>query len=95
MSLTTYGTQIDLRDIPARDRVALLFNTYRLLQSGQSMELVSDEDPAPLQTEFRLRQPAGFSWAPTENGPAAWRVRVVRLNHREREVPCGGGCACV
>jgi uncharacterized protein (DUF2249 family) len=91
MSLTTYGTKIDLRDIPARDRAALLVNTYRTLQPGQSMELIADEALDLLQTQFRLQEPAGFSWAPVETGPASWRVRVVRLTGAQREDSC---CSC-
>lgn len=91
MSLTTYGTKIDLRDIPARDRTALLVNTYRSLQPGQSMELVADEALDLLHTQFRLQQPAGFSWASVEAGPTNWRVRIVRLTGAQREDSC---CSC-
>lgn len=91
MSLTTYGTKIDLRDIPARDRSALLINTYRTLQPGQSMEFVADEALDLLHTQFRLQQPAGFSWAAVETGPVSWRVRVVRLTGAQREDSC---CSC-
>lgn len=91
MSLTTYGTKIDLREIPARDRSALLFNTYRTLQPGQSMELIADHDVELLRTQFRLQQPAGFSWASLEVGPATWRVRIVRLTGAQREDSC---CSC-
>jgi uncharacterized protein (DUF2249 family) len=91
MSLTTYGTKIDLREIPLRDRSALLFNTYRALQPGQSMELMADQDLELLHTQFRLQEPTGFSWAPLEAGPTAWRVRVVRLTGAQREDSC---CSC-
>jgi uncharacterized protein (DUF2249 family) len=95
MSLTTYGTKIDLRDIPQRDRPALVLNTYRLLQPGQTMELVNEQDPKPLYDQLQERDPGGFGWDYLESGPDAWRVRVMRITRAQREDSCcSSSCAC-
>ena len=75
MSLTTYGTRIDLRDIPLRDRTALILNTYLALEVGQTMDLLSDDDPSPLYDLERW--PGGFVWDLTQAGPSLWRVRIL------------------
>lgn len=91
MSLTTYGTKIDLRDIPQRDRHSLVLNTYRLLEAGQTMELVNEQDPQGLYQQLQEKDPGGFGWDYLESGPAAWRVRVMRLTRAQREDSC---CSC-
>ena len=79
MTLTTYGTKIDLRDIPSRDRHPLVFNTYRLLLAGQTMELVVDHEPEHLYQEFQEGRLGAFGWDYIERGPKLWRVRIMRI----------------
>lgn len=80
MTLTTYGTKIDLREIPPRDHRGLVLNTYRLLQAGQSMELIHDQDPRPFYRQLQEHEPDGFRWDSVEAAPCVWRVRVVCLS---------------
>lgn len=89
MTLATYGTQIDLGPIAPRERAALVFNTFRLLEAGQTMELVAGEDLQPLQQPLLDRVPGRFGWEVVENGPQRWRVRVLRIRGG-----CGGGGGC-
>ncbi|WP_374567989.1 DUF2249 domain-containing protein [Ideonella sp.] len=77
MTLTTYGTKIDLRDIPPRDHPSLVLNTYRLLKAGQSMELIHDQDPRPLYFQLQEHEPGGFRWNCVEESFSVWRVRVL------------------
>jgi uncharacterized protein (DUF2249 family) len=79
MALASYGTRIDLRDIPARDRHALVERTYGILERGQTLDLLSDQDPGALFHHLQERHPSGFGWDYLERGPALWRVRVLRL----------------
>jgi len=90
MSLTTYGTKIDLRDIPQRNRDALVLNTYRMLMAGQTMELINEQDPIALYHQLQAKDPAGFGWDYLESGPAAWRVRVIRLTRAKQRDTCFG-----
>lgn len=80
MALATYGTKIDLREVPPRDRHALVFNTYRILEPGQTMELVNDHDPEPLFHQLQERFSGGFGWDYLVRGPSAWHVRILRID---------------
>lgn len=91
MTLASYGTRIDLREIPHRHRHPLVFNTFRMLESGQTMELLSDHDPEPLFHQFQERSPGGFGWDYLDKGPDVWRVRIMRIRAASAQ-ECGCGC---
>ena len=93
MTLTTYGTKVDLRDIPARDRPGLVFNTYRLLEAGQTMDLINDQDPLSLHQQLQESDPGGFRWDCTKLGASDWRVRIVRMSSAAQAGSCCG-CNC-
>jgi uncharacterized protein (DUF2249 family) len=84
MTLTSYGTKIDLREIPPRSHRSLVLNTYRLLQVGQSMEFVHDQDPSPLYDQLQEHDSGGFYWNCMETAPSVWRSRVVRLEKTQQ-----------
>jgi len=94
MALASYGTKIDLREILPRERHALIFNTYRVLEPGQTLELVNDHDPQPLFHQFQERFPGGFGWDYLERGPGAWRVRIMRIASQPAGGCGGGDCCC-
>jgi len=91
MTLATYGTKIDLREVPARDRQALVLNTYRTLEPGQSLELLTDQDPESLVEALHERDPRGFGWVRSDATDGAWRVRIVRRTKADAEDGC---CSC-
>lgn len=91
MALTTYGTKIDLRPLAPRERQPLVANTLRVLSAGESMEIVADEDPAPLREQLQAQWPARFDWQVQPGGPDLWRVRIVKLaGHGDGS--CCGAC---
>ena len=91
MTLASYGTKIDLRDVPARDRQALVLNTYGMLEPGQSLELLTDQDPEALHAALRERDPRGFGWDRSDASAGSWRVRIVRRSRADAEDGC---CSC-
>jgi uncharacterized protein (DUF2249 family) len=91
MALTTYGTQIDLRPLPPRERQPLVASTFRILDPGESVEIVADEDPAPLRELLQAQWPGRLDWEAQPSGPHLWRVRVVKLA-RHGEGNCCGSC---
>ncbi len=94
MTLTTYGTKIDLREVPSRNHPGLVLNTYRLLQAEQSMELVHDQDPHSIQHQLQEHDPGGFRWDCVEVASCVWRIRVVRMSKAQQKSSCcGGGCS--
>lgn len=82
---------IDLREIPPRQRHALIFGRFDALQPGQSLQLVNDHDPQPLRYQFDDRAYAQFEWTALEAGPAVWRVQITRTGQRAA-VPAGDSC---
>lgn len=84
--------QIDVREIPPRDRHPLIFSTFRALQRAESMEIVNDHDPRPLYHQMQAEQPGKFTWDYVENGPYVWRVRITRLGASHAEGGCCGSC---
>jgi len=92
MSLTTYGTRIDVRALVPRERHPLIFNTFRSLGSGESMELLDDHDPRPLYEQFQAEKPGLVALDYLENGPQSWRVRITKLAGAHANGPCRGSC---
>lgn len=87
MTLTTYGTRIDLRPLAPQERLPRVFNAFRALGDGEGMELVNDQDLRSLYSQFLAEQSGRFSWEDLIHGPDVWRVRITRLaGHGE------GGC---
>jgi uncharacterized protein (DUF2249 family) len=91
MTLTTYGTKIDLRPLAPRERHPLVFNTFRALADGEALELVNDHDPRPLYAQFRAELAGRFSWEDLIHGPDTWRVRITKLA-AQGEGRCCGAC---
>jgi uncharacterized protein (DUF2249 family) len=90
MTLTTYGTQIDMREIPPRDRQSLVLTTLRSLGSGESMELVHDLDPTSLLLHLQTQElPGRYGWEDLQHGPQLWRVRITKF---EGPHPDDGSC---
>jgi len=82
---------LDLREIPPRQRHALIFGRFDALQPGQSLQLLNDHDPQPLRDQFDDRAYAQFEWSALESGPAVWRVQITRSGPRVA-TPAGGSC---
>lgn len=72
-------TQVDVRNIPPRDRHPLIFETFDGLQPGETMELVNDHAPAPLYYQFLHERAGQFAWEYVEEGPEVWRARITRV----------------
>jgi uncharacterized protein (DUF2249 family) len=91
MTLTSYGTRIDVREIAPRDRHALIFSTFRSLGAGETMELVNDHDPKPLYYQMQAELPGRFGWDYLQAGPEVWRVRIAKLGKAHGDGSCCGG----
>ena len=69
---------LDVRSEPPIRRHGLIFETFDALAVGAAFVLVNDHDPKPLYYQLEATQPGHFSWDYLEQGPEAWRVRIVR-----------------
>ncbi len=71
---------VDVRVIPPRERHPMIFQTFDMLQPGETFELVNDHEPKPLYYQFLHERPDQFEWDYLEAGPDVWRVRIGKLN---------------
>jgi uncharacterized protein (DUF2249 family) len=91
MTTSTVST-LDLRQIAPPQRHALIFSTFEALLPGQSLELVNDHNPAPLNNQFEMRAAGQFSWNALESGPEVWRVQIGKNAGAKPAGGCCGGC---
>jgi uncharacterized protein (DUF2249 family) len=95
---STVTTRIDVRTIVPRERHALIFKTFDMLQPGQMLELSNDHDPRHLHEQFDDRTPGQYEWTYLESGPALWRVQIsktrTRLAATVQDSCCSGGACC-
>ncbi len=71
--------EIDVRTIPGALRHPLIFAKFDALNVGDSVCLVNDHDPIPLNRQFESLRAGQFSWDYIERGPALFRVRIRRI----------------
>ena len=69
---------VDLRKELPGARHQLIFDIFASLAPGAALVLVHSREPKPLYYKFTKRYPNEFSWDYLEEGPEAWRVRIVR-----------------
>jgi len=92
MTLTTFGTKVDVRELAPRDRHPLVRSTFRSLGVGETMELINDHDPRPLYEQLQAEAPGQFGWDYLQSGPDLWRVRIAKLAKSGSDGRCCGGC---
>jgi len=73
-----YSSQIDVRKIPPKDKHPMIFNALEALTQGETLELINDHDPKPLQYQLKAEAPEKFIWEYLEQGPEVWRVAITK-----------------
>jgi uncharacterized protein (DUF2249 family) len=68
--------ELDVREIPPRERHPRIFALFDALKPGESFVLVTDHDPKPLYYQFQAERPGQVDWTYLEEGPSVWRVRI-------------------
>lgn len=69
---------LDVRQLPHRQRHEVIFTAYEALQPGRGFVLINDHDPLPLRYQLEAQYPGEFTWDYQEAGPELWRVRIGR-----------------
>ena len=94
----SFATTIDLRRVAPPARHSLIFSSFSDLLPGQSLELINDHDPQPLNEQFQMRSPGIFSWSYLEKGPQVWRVQIGKnaasAVSGASDSCCSGGACC-
>lgn len=80
-------TQLDVRPIPCRQKHALIFQRWALLEVGEYFVLVNDHDPVPLYYQFAGQFPGAFSWEYLVAGPEEFQVKITRLAATTQAAP--------
>lgn len=92
MTQATLTPHVDTRHMEARNRRTVVFSTFDTLEVGATLEVVIDQDPITLRSQFELEKPNLFAWEPLENGPDVWRVAVTKLKGKHGVDHCCGAC---
>ena len=76
---------LDVREMAPPERHPKIFGTFEALGPGESFILVNDHDPKPLLYQFQIEHDGEFEWWPLEQGPEAWRIRIVKRKTKVTE----------
>ncbi len=68
---------LDVREMPPRDRHQTIFENLANLGPGETLTLVNDHDPVPLRYQLDAEQPEHFRWDYRESGPERWVVDIT------------------
>ena len=93
MEQTLNPTLIDTRSMDAKLRRTQVFAAFDKLAVGERLEVVSEQEPQTLRSQFELEKARLFAWEALESGPAVWRVGVVKLKDQASRDHCCGACA--
>jgi len=74
--------ELDVRDLPPRQRHKKIFNRYENLAGGSSFVLVNDHDPEPLYHQFEAEKGDEFYWSYRQKGPDAWKIEIGKQETR-------------
>jgi uncharacterized protein (DUF2249 family) len=92
MTQATQAIQIDTRLMDSKNRCSLAFSTFEQLGVDAAVELVKEDDPSTLRSQFELEKPNLFTWGYLESGPEVWRVAVTKLKGKHGVDHCCGAC---
>src|SRR5665213_2940023 len=74
--LEELSEELDLREVPRPQRHPLIFAKFDALAPGESLRLLNDHDPVPLNRQFEMTRPGQAFWEYIERGPSLFRIRI-------------------
>lgn len=88
------SANLDVREIPCREKHPLIFNRWTELPVGGHFVLVNDHDPVPLYYQFASLFPDAFTWEYLVRSPDECQVKITRTAATESAArqPAAGGC---
>lgn len=73
--------QLDIRKIEPKRKHPAIFETYDVLETGETFVIINDHNPKPLYYEMAAeRGDDKFSWEYLEEGPDVWKVRIGKTD---------------
>jgi len=80
---------LDVRIIEPRLKHMTIFANFDNLDSGESMVIINDHDPAPLYYQLLAERPNQFTWQYLKNGPVEWQVKIEKPLNPVKEKTIG------
>ena len=71
--------QLDVRQLGFPERPTAIFGTWEKLPVGQTLILINDHDPLPLQNFLRSGYNGKFTWEYQKQGPEEWVVAITKI----------------
>lgn len=71
--------ELDLREIPRPQRHPLIFQKFDALAVGDSLRLLNDHDPIPLNRQIDSIRAGQAQWEYIQRGPGIFRIRIRRI----------------
>lgn len=75
--------EFDVRPFPPSQRHEMFYKAFNDIKPGEAFEFVNDHDPKPLYYQMEAESNQPFRWEYLEEGPDAWKVRVVKIKAKE------------
>lgn len=72
-------TVLDVRELPPWERHPKIFDLFDSLSPGDSIKLVNDHDPRPLQYQFMMERKDQFEWESHEEAPREWVAHITKV----------------
>ena len=77
------SVELDLRQLGMAERHSKIFNTWDGLGEGDSLIIINDHDPSPLQYMLKAQTKDAFEWKYKEQGPEKWAVAITKSSSQE------------
>jgi uncharacterized protein (DUF2249 family) len=72
-------TLVDVRELPCREKLSLIFQSWTELPVGSSFVLVNEHDPVPVRRQLEANFPGCCTWEYLKVTDDECRIRVMRL----------------
>lgn len=76
--MQTFAATVNATEYPPHLKHKVIFETFKNLETSESMLLINDHDPVPLRYQFESMYAEKFSWEYLEQGPLTFRVKIEK-----------------
>lgn len=77
--MNEFKSTVNATEYPPHLKHKVIFETFDALNPGETMLLINDHDPVPLQFQFKLERPGQFAWDYIERGPEQFQIKIARV----------------